>query len=278
LPPNPITAVDLTVRDLDRSVDFYTRLMGLPLLQTTDGSDLSDGGDGSRRAVLSAGAVALRLREVPGAADSGWLPDDLQRGFRHVGFKVSDIDARAKALRERGVEFRMDPTDAHGGVRIAFFYDPDGVHLEFVQGQIAYDEIDDQALVDAERRLPAPDAPRFDHVALTVTDLAATTDLYRSALGFGVAGRLVRHDDPRGFLITFLRAGSTVLEVFTYALEKGDSPLRAGPVPVGLRDVAFAGDAADLVRRLEAGGTRRVDGDGLLVDPDGLPLLVEEAV
>jgi catechol 2,3-dioxygenase-like lactoylglutathione lyase family enzyme len=277
LPPNPITAVDLTVRDLDRSVDFYTRLVGLSLLDTTDGSGAPGGADGRRHAVLSAGPVEVRLREVPGAADSGWLPDDLQRGFRHVGFKVTDIDARAAVLREQGVQFRMAPTDAHGQVRIAFFYDPDGVHLEFIEGQIAYDEIGDQALVDAERRLPAPDAPRFDHVALTVTDLAATTDLYGSALGFGVAGRLVRHDDPRGFLITYLRAGSTILEVFTYALAKRDSPWRAAPVPAGMRDVAFAGDAADLVRRLEAGGARRVDGDGLLVDPDGLPLLVEEA-
>lgn len=277
MPPNPITAVDLTVRDLDRSVDFYSRLVGLPLLGTTDGGGAPDGADGRRSAVLAAGPVSLRLREVPGAADSGWLPDDLQRGFRHVGFKVTDIDARAAALLEQGVEFRMKPTDAHGGVRIAFFYDPDGVHLEFIEGQIAYDEIDDQALVDAERRLPAPDAPRFDHVALTVNDLAVTTDLYRSALGFRVAGRLVRHDDPRGFLITYLRAGSTVLEVFTYALEKVDSPWRARPAPAGMRDVAFAGDGADLVRRLEAGGARRADGDRLLVDPDGLPLLVEEA-
>jgi catechol 2,3-dioxygenase-like lactoylglutathione lyase family enzyme len=271
--PHPITSVDLVVRDLDRSVDFYTRQVGLPAAAVS-GPD--------RTAVLSAGPATLRLREVPGAAGSGWIPDDLQRGFRHVGFGVSDIDERSARLRRQGVPFRLDPTDAYGQVRIAFFYDPDGVLLEFVQGHLAYDRVHDDGLVRAAAAADAPQGPRFDHVATTVTDLDAAITAYRDALGFGVAGQLIRDDDPRGFVITYLHAGRTVLEVFSYRPDKQDSPWQADPPAAGFRDVAFAagsaGAAADLARRLEQAGARPVPGhDGLYLDRDGLALRVEAA-
>jgi catechol 2,3-dioxygenase-like lactoylglutathione lyase family enzyme len=138
-----------------------------------------------RTALLPAGPTMLRLREVPDAADGGWIPDDLQKGFRHIGFTVSDIDARAAALRAQGVRFRMEPKNAYGGVRIAFFYDPDGVLLEFVQGQLSYDRVHDQVLVDAARAVPPPATPSFDHVAVTVDDLEATVKTYAETLTAG---------------------------------------------------------------------------------------------
>jgi catechol 2,3-dioxygenase-like lactoylglutathione lyase family enzyme len=266
---HPITAVDLVVRDLDRSVAFYAGHMGLP-----DATVSARG----RTAVLDAGPAVLRLREDRDAADSGWVPDDLQKGFRHIGFTVSDIDARAAALHEQGVPFRLEPKDAYGGVRIAFFFDPDGVLLEFVQGQLSYDRVRDQRLVDASRAVPPPATPTFDHVAVTVGDLETTVRTYADGLGFGVAGQLIRDDDPRGFVITYLHAGRTVLEVFTYAEPKQDSPWRAEPVAAGFRDVVFAGDAEDIVRRLDqAGASRLAAGGALVLDPDGLPLRVEAA-
>lgn len=269
--PHPITSVELVVRDLDRSVDFYTRQVGL------SGAEISAH---DRTAVLPLGPASLRLREITDAGSGGWVPDDLQRGFRHLGFAVKDIDERAAALRGQGVPFRMDPKDAYGNVRIAFFYDPDGVLLEFVQGHLSYDKVHDEELVRAARAVAAPDAPRFDHLATTVTDADAAIHAYREALGFGVAGQLIRDDDPRGFVITYLHAGRTVLEVFSYTAAKQDSPWRADPPAAGFRDVVFAGesaeDAEDLACRLEQAGARRLPGDrNLFLDPDGLALRLE---
>jgi catechol 2,3-dioxygenase-like lactoylglutathione lyase family enzyme len=263
----PIAAVDLVVRDLERSVAFYTDHLGLP-----EATVSADGG----AALLTAGPAVLRLREAPDAAGSGWVPDDLQKGFRHIGFTVSDIDARAAALHAQGVRFRMEPKDAYGGVRIAFFYDPDGVLLEFVQGQLSYDRVHDQGLVDEARAVGTPAAPSFDHVAVTVEDLVTTIKTYADGLGFGVAGQLIRADDPRGFVITYLHAGRTVLEVFTYDEAKHDSPWSAQTCTAGFRDVVFTGEVDDIVRRLERAGVRRVaDDEALLVDSDGFPLRVE---
>lgn len=283
--PHPITAVDLVVRDLDRSVAFYTGHVGLPE------ATVSSGG---RTALLHAGPTVLRLTEAPEAADGGWVPDDLQKGFRHIGFTVSDIDARAEALHAQGVRFRMEPTDAYGGVRIAFFYDPDGVLLEFVQGHLSYDRVHDRRLVDAARTVPPPQTPTFDHVAVTVDDLETTVRAYTGGLGFGVAGQLIRDDDPRGFVITYLHAGRTVLEVFTYTEAKQDSPWRAQTLSAGFRDIVFTGGTdvtgtagagtddggADvLMRRLEQAGACRIGaGESLLLDPDGFPLRLEAAL
>lgn len=267
--PHPIAAVDLVVRDLDRSVAFYTDHVGLP--------EATVSADGT--ALLTAGPAVLRLREAPGAADTEWVPDDLQKGFRHIGFAVSDIDARAAALHAHGARFRTEPKDAYGGVRIAFFYDPDGVLLEFVQGQLSYDRIHDQRLVDAARPAGPPAAPVFDHVAVTVDDLDTTVKTYADGLGFGVAGQLIRDDDPRGFVITYLHAGRTTLEVFTYDEAKQDSPWSADKYTAGFRDVVFTGEVDAIVRRLEQAGARRVaDEAALLADRDGFPLLVEAAL
>ncbi len=272
----PIAAVDLAVRDLDRSVEFYRGALDLAALPVTTAPTVDGSGRTARTAVLSAGSTLLRLTERPDAVDSEWVPDDLQRGFRHVGFQVSDIDERAARIRDGGATFRMQPTDAYGGVRICFFYDPDGTLLELISGQLAYDRIVEQQLVDAERARPVPGKPRFDHVAVTVDDLESAAQRYSDALGFAVAGQLLRDDDPRGFVITYLHAGDTVLEVFTYTDPKTASPWQAEPVTAGFRDIAVAVPEVDKVAAtLADSGATRV-GNNLMLDPDGLPVCLED--
>ena len=67
----------------------------------------------------------------------------------------------------------------------------------------------------AERALGVPERPRFDHVAVTVDDRAAT-DAFYAPLGFSFIGTIEQPHDPRGFSIGYLKSGATVLEVFTY--------------------------------------------------------------
>lgn len=53
-------------------------------------------------------------------------------GFKHVGFQVDDVDDVAARLKAHAVEFTVEPLDAAGNVRLAFFRDPDGNLLELV--------------------------------------------------------------------------------------------------------------------------------------------------
>ena len=204
-----IESVLIHVSEIARSVEFYSRFLRTPLV----GEATED------RAVLDAVTATIELVRTPGAAESTWIGDDLQRGFRHVGFKVDAVDPLAAELKAAGIPFHLDPLDAEGDVRITFFFDPDGTLLELVEGDIQYHAIASESGVAAERALGVPERPRFDHVALTVDDFAAAERFY-APLDFEHIGTINQPNDPRGFQIDYLKGGDTVLEVFAYESPK----------------------------------------------------------
>lgn len=226
-----IESVLVNVTDIARSVEFYRRFL--------DAAVIESGDDG---AVLDLVTARLVLDRVDTPADSTWVGDDLQRGFRHVGFKVSDLDARVDALHDAGVPFHLEPIHAEGEVRITFFYDPDGTLLELVEGPLQYHEVYDREAVEQDWGLGEPDRPRFDHVAETVDDLEATKAHY-GELGYELMSGIHQPSDDRGFEINFLRDGDSSLEIFTY--ERADKTERSPQLNApGFVAVAFHGDSA----------------------------------
>lgn len=205
--------VRLGSRDLERSAAFYGDLLGFDEVTSAPGTRC-----------FAAGAVRVLVTEVgPGGDLGGWVNDDLQGGIRHFGMKVGDIDARVRDLAAAGVTVLSPPADVLGDVRIAFFLDPDGARLEFVQGNLHYQHVYAPDLAAAESLVAPGERPRFDHVAVTVEDLPAALDTF----GYPVIGEIRHHDDPRGFLMTYLQAGPAVLEVFSF-----DVPVRPRPLEV----------------------------------------------
>ena len=127
----------ITVSDLARALDFYQGLLGFRLL-----GHLDFPGDehGFSIAYLDTGRGTLELFNYAGAETlpSGCLPDDRQVGLRHLALRVTGIDAVAEQLACAGVPFTLEPTDAVGGVRIAFLTDPDGTLIELIEGDLTY--------------------------------------------------------------------------------------------------------------------------------------------
>ncbi|KQQ22044.1 hypothetical protein ASF48_02105 [Rathayibacter sp. Leaf299] len=247
-----IRSVLLHVTDVSRSVDFYTRFLGVEVVEQSEDS-----------AVLDAVTAVIRLARLESAEPSTFEPDDLQAGFRHIGFKVADLDQRVAALHEAEVPFQLEPIHAEGDVRITFFYDPDGTLLELVEGPLQYHEVYDREAVDRDWGLGSPDRPRFDHVAETVEDLAATEE-YFGALGFTRMAGIHQAHDPRGFEIDFLRDGDTSLEIFTYSrVEK--SHRAAQVASTGFVAAEFEG--APPAGAVPVGSAAGLD---LYTDPDGL--------
>lgn len=255
----PIRSVLINVVDVGASVDFYTRFLDVrPVRQTED------------EAVLDAVTAELRLVRTDPEEASTWVPDDLQAGFRHVGFKVGDLAERVAALKAAGVRFHLEPIHAEGGVDITFFYDPDGTLLELVEGPLQYHEVYDRDAVDADWALGTPDRPRFDHVAETVADLAAT-EQYFAGLGFRRMGGIHQPNDPRGYEIDFLRNGDSSLEIFTYS--KADKSRRE-PQPSAPGFLAVEFDRGGPTPSANGGPAPAHAGPGgrfgLVADPDGL--------
>jgi len=268
------------VADTERALDFYCGVLEFKLLERQGMN-----GQGSR-CLLTSGHRFLVLQELADQpAKSTWVRDDLQVGMRHIGLKVDNVDRWAERVREAGARFTIEPEDAFGDVRLCFFLDPDGTHLEFIQGNVNYSTVGSPILVERERAVPVPTSPRFDHVAVSVADLETTLAFYTGQLGFPIIGEL-REDKPaQGFTITYLQAGPGILEIFSFTepmLANSFNPAAQAP---GLLYLGLdTDDVRGAVAHLEAAGAAPVEAIGvhgpdsaLLTDAHGTPLELSRA-
>jgi lactoylglutathione lyase len=118
----------LRVGDLQRSIDFYTRLLGMKLLRTTDRPQqkytLAFIGYGDE----DSGAV-LEL-----TYNHGVDRYELGSAFGHVAIGVADIHAVCARIKAGGGQVVREPGPVKGGAtQIAFLQDPDGYKIELIQ-------------------------------------------------------------------------------------------------------------------------------------------------
>lgn len=122
----------IRVGDLQRSIDFYTQVLGMKLLRKTDypGGRFTNAfvgyDDESRAAVLE-----LTHNWDTKAYDMG-------SGFGHVAVEVEDAYKTCDEVKKRGGRVTREPGPMkHGTTVIAFVEDPDGYKIEFVQRKTA---------------------------------------------------------------------------------------------------------------------------------------------
>jgi lactoylglutathione lyase len=118
----------IRVGDLDRSIDFYTCLLGMRLLRRQDYPEgrftlaFVGYGDEANHTVL----------ELTYNWDTRHY--DIGTGFGHVAIGVPDIHAACSALAQAGARIPRPPGPMkHGSTVIAFVEDPDGYRIELIQ-------------------------------------------------------------------------------------------------------------------------------------------------
>jgi glyoxylase I family protein len=118
----------ITVSDLKRSVDFYTRLLGFSV---SGGMHFPE--SNLEIVFLDLGDTTLELFGVP--ATQGRMVNDVNEviGYKHICLRVDSVDAEFARLSAAGVVFRIPPTTVQSSVRIAFFHDPDGMDIELLE-------------------------------------------------------------------------------------------------------------------------------------------------
>lgn len=110
------------VTDLDRSLEFYCKQLGLVE---------------QRRVDVKAGRFTLVFLGAPGNPDSqvelthNWDPEQYTggRNFGHLAYEVDDIYAICRRLMDAGVTINRPPRDGH----MAFVRSPDGISIELLQ-------------------------------------------------------------------------------------------------------------------------------------------------
>lgn len=250
--------VTVSVADVDKSLAFYRDLLGFPVLgrlyynnQVGLVIDFLDIGNNGILEIFSFSKAPVKPSE--------FVPDDRQLGMRHMAFTVKSVDATAERLKKAGVAFTLNPVDAYGGPRIAFFKDPDGTLIEILEGKIDYDILGQQPIPVPVPASGAPDHSelKYDHVTITVSDLDKALDFYQGVLGFPMLGQLKRNDE-RGFLITYLQFGNTILELFSF--EKTSTihhTWNPDETVLGLKHIGMlVDDVFAVAERLKAAGVR----------------------
>ena len=118
----------LRVGNLQRSIEFYTGVLGMAVLRTTDRPEQKytlafvGYGNESTEAVLEL------------TYNYGVDRYDLGDAFGHIAIEVPDAGAACSAVREKGGIVAREAGPVKGGTTvIAFVQDPDGYKIELIQ-------------------------------------------------------------------------------------------------------------------------------------------------
>jgi lactoylglutathione lyase len=118
----------LRVGDLQRSIDFYTRVLGMKLLRSTERPEQK-----YSLAFVGYGANPDQA-EIELTYNHGVDQYEMGSAYGHVALGMPDIYAACEKIRAAGGNVTREPGPVKGGdTVIAFVTDPDGYKIELIQ-------------------------------------------------------------------------------------------------------------------------------------------------
>jgi catechol 2,3-dioxygenase len=274
-PATRMGSVELSVADLDRTIEYWQRVIGLRVLEREDG-----------RASLGTDTELLRFVEEPGAQ-----PDHGHAGLYHVALLVPDRASLARWLAHVAREqIELQGLSDHAVSEAIYLRDPDWHGIEVyadrprsgwdgrvfelmttmpLDVQDLFGELDDPATEPFDG---LPDGTVMGHVHLRVADVLKTVEFYNGVLGMGVMAQL-------GPSAAFLSAGGYHHHIGANVWEsRGAAPAPPGTATLKRATIVLP-DAAErdrvAGRVADAGQEPEALDEGLLVrDPSGNSLLL----
>jgi catechol 2,3-dioxygenase-like lactoylglutathione lyase family enzyme len=240
-----VSAIAITVSDMDRAVDFYSKVLTFEKV-----SDTEVAGDSYERLQdvfglrvrivrMRLGDESIELQEYL-APKGRPIPVDSRsndRWFQHIAIIVSDMDKAYKVLRQNKVEHASsgpqrlpDWNKNAAGIWAFYFKDPDGHPVEILQfpadkGAAKWHQASDKLFLG------------IDHTAIVVWDTDSSLKFYRDLLGMHVAGESENYGTEQEHLnnvfgahlrITALRAASGPgIELLEYLAPRDGRPFPA---------------------------------------------------
>ena len=304
IPISRVEAIGFTVSDMDRSVDYYTRVLHFQKVSDMERSGASverfKGLFGVRMRVvrLRLGQEELELSEYI-APQGPALPLNFQSNdlsFQHVAIVVSEMDQAYAWLRQNHVQHVSSGPQTlpawnqqAGGIQAFYFKDPDGHVLEIIHFPTG----------KGDPRWQHPSGELFegiDHTAIAVSDTEKSLAFYKDRLGMRITGTSENYGDEQEHLnnvygarlrITSLRAlHGPGVELLEYLVPKTGQPIPEDRKANNLAHWETLVNEEDIKAawtyfkdnhiRLISVGVEGIDGDApdartgfLLEDPDG---------
>ena len=220
-----LDSIGITVSDVDRSVDFFSRVLSFEKVSDTEivGSEYEhlQGLFGMRARVvrMKLGDESIELTEYLTPKGRPFPIDSRSndRWFQHIAIIVSDMDKAYQWLRQKKVEHASTGPQTlpewnknAGGIKAFYFKDPDQHALEILwfppgKGDAKWHRETQKLFLG------------IDHTAIVVSDTEASLRFYRDALGLKQVGESENYGVEQEHLnnvfgarlrITALRAGS----------------------------------------------------------------------
>ena len=126
----------LRVGDLQRSISFYTEVLGMSLLRTSDNPEyqytLAFVGYGDE---VNGAVLELTYNYGVTSYDNG-------NAFGHIALEVDNVYSACDLIRARGGVISREPGPVKGGTtEIAFVRDPDNYAIELIQKKTSYQQL-----------------------------------------------------------------------------------------------------------------------------------------
>ena len=279
--------IQMTVADMDRSVDFYSHVLTFEKISDTEiaGEDVEHlfGVFGARVRVVRMKLGDESIELIQFLAPRGHaIPADSRSNdlwFQHIAIIVSDMDRAYQVLRENRVEHAStgpqrlpDWNKNAAGIKAFYFKDPDEHPVEILEFP------EDKGAAKWHK----PSARLFlgiDHTAIAVSNTESSLKFYRDVLGMRVAGESENYGTEQEHLnnvfgarlrITALRAATGPgIEFLEYLTPRDGRPIPADEHAndiVHRETILIALDVEAAAQNFSANKTRFVS-SGVVVNP-----------
>ena len=120
----------IRVNNLDESVEFYTKALGMNVISKNDYPD------GEFTLVFLSYGTSKNDPSIELTYNYGKHSYELGNAFGHIALGTSDIKATCEKVRSMGYKVVREPGPMkHGTTVIAFIEDPNGYKIELIEGR-----------------------------------------------------------------------------------------------------------------------------------------------
>ena len=193
---NKVESVGMTVRDMDRSVKFYSEALGFKKISDEEfsGSQYENlegiFGIHIRKAIMQLGDERIELTDYLTSGGRS-VPEDMHSNdlsFQHIAIVVSDMDKAFEWLKRFHVEYvstapqTLPVTNvAAAGIKAFYFHDPDNHNLELIffpkgKGQPKWQQSNGKIFLG------------IDHTAIGISNTGNSLRFYQQVLGLDKKG------------------------------------------------------------------------------------------